>query len=407
MPARTRLEREYILTGIVVDRITQRGVAGVVIEAWDHDTKFHDMLGQATADADGQFVMAFDREYFGNAAPDRGADLFFRVYLDDREVLTTFDKPLRNLQPGRRDVRLEIDLPQVQTGRDRVTTEQAIKAVDWWRASDFRGVFTQGLDKTRTVGSMVGALLGDAFRNFDFEPVRPRSTREREIVNQPAHTARVALIQQQVEVTAVRPASTLRGARRSIADYPVTLRAGDRVTLYEENGLVTYYTRDTPPASAADGATVARIDEDVQAVKAQVAAIGELRTELENTQTLATEVSARAAEEAERANAHADALARLQAQLDEVQRISASKDAQIAKLQNDISLVTKAQDALAATLERRISGIAAPGGTPADVTAPHTRPTDATDTRPTDSPPADTRPTEPAPRPRRPRRPNR
>jgi hypothetical protein len=372
MAAKTRLDREYIVTGVVVDRMTQRGVAGVIVEAWDRDTKYHDMLGQAATNADGAFVIAFDSDYFGNAAPDRGADIFFRAYLDDREVLTTFERPLRNVRPGRHDMRLEIDLPQVQTGRDRISAEQAIKAVDWWRASDFRGVVTQGFDKTRTIGALAGALVGDAFRNFDFEPVRPRSTRERDIVEQPPDQARTALLQQQVEVTAVKPASTLhdRTQLRTLAEYPVRLRAGDRVTLYEENGVVKYYTRDAATRQTADEATVARLDEDVQAVKARVEAMSELRVELENARTTTAEVAAGAAAETARADRQAELLMRVQAQLEDMQRVTAAKDQQIAKLQNDITLVTRAQDALATRLGVR-GGVSGPGtGTVTDRPAP-------------------------------------
>jgi hypothetical protein len=358
MADRLRLDREYVLDGVVRDRTTRRGVSGVVVEAWDRDTQYHDMLGQATTDLDGRFVIAFDSAYFGNAAPDHGADVFFRLYLDDREVLTTFDRPLHNLQKGTRAITLEIDLPQVPSGKDRVTTEQAIKAVDWWRASDFRGVAMQGSDKARTVSRMLGALVGDSFRSFDFAPVQPRGTREREVVNQPADAARVALIQQHVEVSEVKPVSTLdaRAKLRTLAAYPLALKAGDRVTLYDENGVVRYYTRDAAPAATADQETVTRIDDDLQAIKTQVAGIVELRTEVENARTAAAEVAARATEEQARTAAQAKTLERLQAQLDEVQRVSAAKDAQIAKLQSDLSLVTKAQDTLAARLSSSGSG---------------------------------------------------
>ena len=348
-----RTERDYTVQGVVVDRATQRGVRGLLVEAWDRDTKYNDMLGQVITDDDGAFTVRFDSDYFGNAKPDNGADVFFKVFMDDREVLSTFDRPLHNMQPGSAQVRLEIDLPQLQPlGQDRVSAEQAFKAIDWWQASDFRGVYHQGRDKTSTVGRMGGALLGDALKRFDFAPVRPQSTREKEIVNQTPDSARVALRQQQVEVTQVKPASTLGSAAgvRQMTGYPLNLRAGDRVTLYEENGVVKYYTRDPAPASTADGATVARIDEDVQAMKARVAGMADMRTDIANVRTANADVAARTDEEAAQSKAQALELARLQRQLEAVQQASAGKDVQIAKLQSDLVLVTKAQDALGARL---------------------------------------------------------
>jgi hypothetical protein len=384
MPVRTRLDREYVLHGVVVDRATQRGVRGVLVEAWDRDTKYHDMLGQVVTDADGAFTLAFDSDYFGNAAPDHGADLFFRVYMDDKEVLTTFDRPVRNLQPGTTDVRLEIELPQVQPlGRDRLTTEQTFKAIDWWQGSDFRGVFSQRRDQARTVSSMVGALIGDTFKNFDFQPLRPKTTREAEIVNQQSDTARVALQQQQVEVTSVQPASQLRSVSnaRKLAGYPLALRPGDRVTLYEENGVVKYYTRDAAPAQTADSATVARIDEDVQTIKTRVAAMNDLHTELANVRSANDDVATRAAQESARADAQAQEVGRLTRQFEQIQQANAAKDAQIAKLQSDLLQVTKAHDSLAERLEARINRLApqtAPAPTvrtgPVGAAAPKTQP---------------------------------
>ena len=249
-------------------------------------------------------------------------------------------------------------------GRDRVTAEQTFRAVDWWQASDFRGVFNQRREQTRTVTGVLGALIGDTFRNFDFTPIRPAATREAEIVNQTTGAARVALLREQVEVTSVQPASTLRSTAnaRTLTGYPIGLRAGDRVTLYEENGIVKYYTRDTPPAQTADGATVARIDEDVQTIKARVAVMSEMQTDIANVRTANAEVAARTAQESARADAQAQELTRLQRRLEEVQQATASKDVQIAQLRDDLLQVTRAHDTLAQKLEARINRLV-----PADV----------------------------------------
>lgn len=353
MATRIPTEREYTLQGVVVDRATQRGVGGVHVEAWDRDTKYHDMLGQVVTEPDGAFTIAFDSSYFGNSTPDHGPDVYYKVLTQDTELLSTFDRPQHNLQRGTTRVKLEIELPQIAPlGEDRVTTERAIKMINWWQASDFRGAFNEQRDKSLTVGKMMTSLLGDAFKNFDFDPVQPRGTRENEIVNQTPDSARTALAQNQIEVTDVKPVSSLgaSGGARVITGYPLSLRAQDRVTLYEDNGVVKYYTRDPAPKASADEQTVARIDGDVQSVKARVAGLDEMRVEIANVKTANAEIAARAAEEAGQAQTQAEELARLRTQLAQVQQVGAQKDVQIAKLQSDLEMVTKAQDNLAARL---------------------------------------------------------
>jgi hypothetical protein len=128
------------------------------------------------------------------------------------------------------------------------------------------------------------------------------------------------------------------------------LKADDRVTLYEEGGMVKYYTRDPKPVASGDAATVARIDDDVQAMKARVATMDDFRTELATVKTANSEVAARAADQAALVQTQAAELVQLRRQLEKVQQASANKDVQITKLQNDLTLVTKAQDTLAARL---------------------------------------------------------
>lgn len=347
------VEREYLIEGVVVDRSTQRGVRGLHVTAWDRDTDYNDMLGQVVTDADGAFLIGFDSDYFGNAEPDNGPDLFFKVLMDGNEVLNTFSRPQRNTQRGLTRVRLEIDLPRlVPLGEDRISTEQALKAIDWWHASDFRGVFTQGQDKSRTVGKAAWALFGDVLKDFDFEPVRSKSPREKDIVGQTPDAARSALARHKVRVTDVKPLGTLgtRDNAEQLADYPLHLRDGDSVTLYEREGTIAYYTMDAGPSTNPDAEVVARIGEDLQGVKAQMAGMDEMRGEIDGVRTANAEMAARAAEESAQSLAQGAELRLLRTQLAQVQQASANKDVQIAKLQDDLVVVTRAQDALSARL---------------------------------------------------------
>ncbi len=349
MVTRIKIDREYIIQGVVIDRATQEGVRGALVEAWDRDTRYHDMLGQVVTGEDGQFTIGFDTDYFGDYAPDRAPDVFYKVFLDQVEVLNTYETPQRNLPKGLTRVTLDIELAQfVPSGRDRVTSLQALKLIDWWQASDFRGAYNQARDKGRTLGKLSTGSLGKVLEDFDLRPIQPKSTREREIIDQSPEAARAALSQQQVEVTKVQPVSELgtRAGLRLIADYPLRLRAGDRVTLYEENGVVKYYTRDPVPKAAVEGDTVMRLDSELQGVRTRVADMDTLRAEVETVKAAHADGAARAAEEAAQVQAQVRETARLQQQLDTVLQANAEKDVQLAKLRDDLQRVTKAQDTL-------------------------------------------------------------
>ncbi len=344
------VKREYIVQGTVVDRATKRGVRGVRVEAWDRDTRYHDLLGQVVTDLNGAFAIAFDTAFFGDYAPDRAPDVVFRLYLDEREVLNTYEDPRRNLPKGITRVQLEIDLPSVQpVGRDWVSAEQTFKALDWWQASDFRGVWRQGKDKTLTVGKLFAAMASDSVKNFDFKPVQPKSTPERDIVGHNQEAARAALAKQQIEVSGVKSVKDLRENAnvKTFTAYPLRLKPNDRVTLYEAEGVVKYYTVDPPPASV-DLKTLERIDHDVQEVKSRTVEVDALRENLAQVKSASNEVASARTEDAATLRAHAQAVEKLQRELEEVRQSNARKDATISKLQDDLTRVTSAQDDLAA-----------------------------------------------------------
>lgn len=351
--ARARVQRAYIIEGSVVERASGRGVRGVRVEAWDRDTRYHDLLGQVITDLNGAFTIAFDSVYFGDYAPDRAPDLYFKVFQDDLEILSTFERPQTNLQKGSTRVRLEIDHPGAQTGgKDFIRAEQTLKALDWWQASDFRGLWRQGSDKLQTVGKLAGALASDTLKNFDFEPIQPKSTPERDIIGHNQDSARAALGKQGIEVSNVKPIADLRHRAdlKTLKAYPLRLKAQDRITLYQdEQGLIQYYTVDTPPQDA-DTETLTRIDRDVQSVKDRVAAIDALRSEIAANKDTSNELAAARSQDSAKLKEQSEEIKTLKTELESLRKASANKDNTIAKLQTDLKQIRSAQDQLAGSV---------------------------------------------------------
>jgi hypothetical protein len=345
---------QYAIRGQVIDRATKRGVRGVRVDAWDRDTTYHDLLGQVTTGDDGLFTIGYDSVYFGDFAPDRSPDVYFKLYLDSKEVLSTFDAPRKNAAAGVMEVVLELEMPQLQpAGRDYISVTQALKVADWWQASDFKGTWCEGTDKVKTVGALLGALGSDALANFDSKPVRPKGTRESSVVNQDVATAQRALAAQQVEVTEVKAVadSRRRDTLKSLADYPLQLRAGDKVQLYQENGVVKYYTRvPAADANAVDGQTVLKLDEDLQSLKAKLQQTETLRADIETLKGSGNALEQRLAADVQSLRAQSDEVTTLKAELNELRKSTASKDAVIVKLQTDLAQVRQSQDQLIARL---------------------------------------------------------
>lgn len=350
--------REYIFSGRVVDKATQAGVPNVVVEAWDLDTRFHDMLGAATTNTDGAFWIRLDSEYFGDYGGDNAPDVFFRIYRDRQLIHSTQDAPRMNVPAGETNFLIELDLGSVPAqGKDRVTSEQMFKAVTFFHESDFSGVWREQRDKAKAGGNLMLSVATSALKGFSFEPVKVRGARTSEIVGQDANTAQKNLAAHQVAVSGVRafdPRANVQTVR-SLTSLPKKLQAGEKVILYEENGIVRGYEIERPvQASQVDAADVARIDGEVSALKANVTELSRVRVEeLGALQRQLGELrESTAAKDAEIVRLRDEIQSgTLQKQLGELRQSTAEKDVEISRLKDEVRTLRTAQD----DLVRRIS----------------------------------------------------
>ena len=92
--------KNYTLSGTLKTK-TSLSLSCLIIEAWDKDVKNNDLLDRTVSKADGSFSMQFTSLDFEDHPIDHEPDLFFRVYKGKQLLLTTEDKPMKNLSQQR------------------------------------------------------------------------------------------------------------------------------------------------------------------------------------------------------------------------------------------------------------------------------------------------------------------
>jgi hypothetical protein len=328
-----------VITGRVIERRTEKGVPGLRVEAWDKDKKYHDMLGQSLTDSQGRFRFAFEPEYFGDHAPDRLPDVFFRVYQGETLLRTTQDEPIRNMREKQREVVLTVDLPQARVGTDRLSASRFYQGVAFARKSDFKGLWREGRDKTGTVAGFAWDWVKSVAREKEIKPIRGPQLRTNDVVGQDVATAQTNLNRNDAVVTHVKPYQPGVGGLNSLTSHPVALAKDDEVTLYVEDGKVRYYTVDRAKAVAGGGAEdFSRLDGDVKGLKADVTRLKADKADSEGEQArLRGDVDTLGANVVALEESNAEA----RSELDKARRESENKNQQIASLQRELQTLRK------------------------------------------------------------------
>lgn len=119
----------FRVAGRVVDRRTGSALAGLRVEVWDKDVRFHSLLGSADTDRGGHFAVAFDSSYYGDYGGDLLPDVFYKVFRADELLLTTESKPYRDLATGASTVLLEVDAGQTMPQTQEVELHELGEAI--------------------------------------------------------------------------------------------------------------------------------------------------------------------------------------------------------------------------------------------------------------------------------------
>lgn len=330
----------YIATGQVIDRDSGRGMKDLLVEAWDSDPQHSQLLGNDKTDENGRFSISFDLKKFNyKTAP----DLFFKVHRDQKLLESTEASVLWNANT-QENVTIKIRMGRERApGRDRITSDQVFKGVDFFQKSDFKGVFKEYRSKAATTGGHITNILKKTLTTMDLNPVRVRGASHRDIVDQDVEAARNNLKSKNIEVNEVLPYKPdLRSeSMGKISLLPRNLKAGQKLNLYEENGKVRYYSivRTTPVSSSEE------LDKHLEK---QTSELNKLREELkitqENTAKKDEQISSLqkdAAQKDEKLSSLQKDAAQKDEQLNSLRKDAAKKDEQLNSLQKDLESLRK------------------------------------------------------------------
>lgn len=102
--------KTYRIIGRIINRINRQGIEGLRIEAWDKDMIFNDLLGSATTDTQGKFLIDFDESRFKELFGDDHLDLFIRVFKEGVLIKSTEDSVLWNVKDKQTESIIEVDI---------------------------------------------------------------------------------------------------------------------------------------------------------------------------------------------------------------------------------------------------------------------------------------------------------
>ncbi|MBZ5522162.1 MAG: hypothetical protein LAP21_07965 [Acidobacteriia bacterium] len=349
MPTRT-----FRVFGSVADTQTKKGISGLRVEVWNSPAAAHLILGSGLTDVQGQFDIAAVAEVTqGTATGGAGAaaggstgvvPATIRIFQGQQSLPISGQPDIPDLFKYKGPTALQVhpDQPQAVL-KDRVTVAQAFQGVDFIHKSDFRGLFQEGRSRASSVGSLVTASLLAAAKSTVAKPMKPAPVRNSDVVNQDSLTAQRRLNQQQIKST-VQPYQPGLGTLGDVTSVSRTLKPGDTVVLYQQNGIVKSYQIQKAATPAAADTT--KLSSDLTSLQGEVHTLEGRNQEidaLKSSQQQQTDTITALQQKAALVDG-------LQAQLAKVQSDSAQKDQTIAKLQSDVATVTRAHADLAAQI---------------------------------------------------------
>jgi hypothetical protein len=283
----------FEVTGQVIESVSRQPLANLKVEAWDKDVKYNDLLGQAFTNANGNFSITFDSTYFREHAPDPKPDLLFKVFLGRRPLKIIDDAVIYNAGL-KTDVTLRVEIPEMRTREnDRVTPARTLEMAAFIQQSDFMGLYGQFREKAGSSLNYLSDMLVNTVAKMDLTPIKVGETRTENIVGKNVDSARGNLEKENIAVNEVRTYDPRLNKRSfsEMASFPTTLKPGQKVNLYEENGVVRYYSieKEVQPAPGMvveKDTTISKLKEELEVTRREAAEkdarISNLQKEMES-----------------------------------------------------------------------------------------------------------------------------
>ena len=265
----------YNATGQVIDNETRQGIPGLRIEAWDVDMKTRAPLAATETKDSGRFALQLDFKRHGfETVP----DVIFKVFRNEM-LLESSENSLSWNANSEEDVTISIlKTPKKRKDvKDSITAKQFLTWADFIQKSDFVGVFQNLNDKAGTLLNVIPDSLLNTFAQLEPKPITFSGNTEKELVNQDVNSVKQKLESDKVEVEVLPYNPRLNKTFfADISTLSTGIKAGQKVKLYEENGVVKYYAvvkenKSQDPstsASATDNkAAIKKLQEELNATK--------------------------------------------------------------------------------------------------------------------------------------------
>lgn len=275
--------KKFTIAGEVIDSQTEKGIGRLRVEAWDLDTKYHDLLGVDTTSGQGKFNMTFDQSHFRDFSPEKAPDIFFKVYRGNRLIKSTEDSVIKDAKV-KTNATIKIDVQSVmRPGKDRIKAVQVMKTARFVKASDFTGALQEVGDKGNNFTGYVADIIKNSFINIDADPISAPEVRTRDIVNQDVAVATERFQSKNIAVNEVRAYQPGFNARSisELTNFPTRLEEGAKVNLYEQDGKVKYYSIEKPAKAAGVSEEVESNISALEERKSSLADNAEIRNELD------------------------------------------------------------------------------------------------------------------------------
>jgi hypothetical protein len=235
--------KKNTIHGKVLEPVSGKGLSNHRIEVWPENAASTKPIGTAFSNVDGEFQIKIDPKNLPKPAKGDTPNVYFKIFAGRRLYKDTKDSFTWNIDQ-KEEVNIEMEGPKViAANADRIDTAQVLKAASFLNESDFTGVYDDFRKRASTSLGVISDMVMNSLTEMDFAPVRVNGPKMEEIVNRDVKQVKKNLSDHNIIVEEVKPYNPRLNTDsiRNIGDFTNTIKPGQRVHLFEENGKVRSY----------------------------------------------------------------------------------------------------------------------------------------------------------------------